>query len=325
VPQRPDLPTIREAHDRIRPHIHRTPVMTCATLDRLVGARLYFKCENLQKAGAFKSRGAANAVFSLGHQEASRGVVTHSSGNHAAALARAATARGIPAYIVMPSNSAGVKVAAVEGYGGRITFCEPTQDAREAAAAKLLAEAAATMIHPYDDDRIIAGQGTAVVELLEDVPHLDAVIAPVGGGGLLSGTLIAAKALKPDIRVLAGEPHKADDAYRSLQAGHRLPADRFDTIADGLRTSLGDKTFPIISEMVDGILLASEDGIVAAMRLIMERMKLVVETSAAVPLAALLENEHDLAGRAVGVILSGGNVDLAQLPFTSRESEVGTR
>lgn len=307
-----DLPAIRRAHDRIRPHIHHTPVFTCRALDEISGARLFFKCENLQKAGAFKSRGACNAVFSLTDDESLRGVVTHSSGNHAAALSRAAALRGIPAYIVMPDNAPAVKVEAVRHYGGRITFCEPTLAARESTAARVLEETGGAMIHPYNDDRIIAGQGTCALEFLEDAPDLDVLIAPVGGGGLLAGSAIAAKELKPDVVVAAGEPELAADARRSLQAGRIIPAGPTATIADGLKTSLGEKTFAVISRLVDRIELASEAGIVRATVLILTRMKLVVEPSAAVPLAAILEHPEPFAGKTVGVILSGGNLDPAR-------------
>jgi len=313
---RPDLAEIRVAHDRIRPHIHRTPVIMCAALDRLVGASLFFKCENLQKAGAFKSRGACNAVFSLSDETAQRGVVTHSSGNHAGALARAAALRGIAAHIVMPSNSRQIKVAAVREYGGQITLCPPTPAGREETAARIMEETGAVLIHPYDDERIIAGQATAAVELLEQVNDLDVIMAPVGGGGLLSGTLLAAASLRPEIKVLAAEPRLADDAYRSWRAGKFIPAGKSETIADGLRTSLGKLTFPIIMDLVDDILLASEEAIAEATRLILQRAKTVVEPSAAVPLAALLENDANLRGRRVGIILSGGNLDLDDLPWS---------
>ena len=310
MPTRPSLAEIRTAHDRIRPHIHRTPVITCAALDRLVGASLFFKCENLQKAGAFKSRGACNAVFSLSDETAQRGVVTHSSGNHAGALARAAALRGIDAHIVMPAKSRQIKIAAVREYGGQITCAGPTLAGREETAARIMEETGAVLIHPYDDERIIAGQATAAVELLEQVDDLDVIMAPVGGGGLLSGTLLAAKALRPEIRVLAAEPRLADDAYRSWRAGKFIPAGKSETIADGLRTSLGKLTFPIVMDLVDDILLASEEAIVEATRLILQRAKTVVEPSAAVPLAALFENDANLRGRRVGIILSGGNLDL---------------
>src|SRR6266508_285750 len=240
------LADIYEAAQRIKPYIHRTPVLTNESLNEKVGAKVFLKCENFQKVGAFKFRGACNAVFSLSEEEAACGVSTHSSGNHAQALALAARLRGIPAYIVMPNNAPAVKKAAVAGYGGQITFCEPTLEARETTLAKVVEETGATVIHPYNDERVIAGQGTATLELLEDVPDLDVVIAPVGGGGLLSGTSIAATELKPGIRVIAGEPEMADDAYRSLKAGERLPSVKPNTIADGLLTALGTITFPIV-------------------------------------------------------------------------------
>eukprot|EP00913_Durusdinium_trenchii_P028379 g26607.t1 len=286
------LNDIREAHVRIAPHIHRTPVMTCRSLDEIAGARLSFKCENLQKAGAFKSRGACNAVLLLSDELAARGVVTHSSGNHAAALARAAALRNIPAHIVMPENAPAIKIAAVKQYGGKITFCEPTLIAREETAARVQAETGATMIHPYDNDHIIAGQGTALVELLEEVPDLEFVVAPVGGGGLLAGTAIAAKALKGDVQVIAAEPAAADDAFRSKQAGRVIPVENPATIADGLRTSLCDRTFAAIAHHVDKILLAEESAIISAMRDVMERAKLVIEPSSAVPLAAIIANRN---------------------------------
>ena len=309
-----DIVSVREAHERIRPFIHRTPVITCRALDEISGARLYFKCENLQKAGAFKSRGACNAVFSLSVEEARRGVVTHSSGNHAAALSRAANLRDIPAHIVMPSNAPAVKVAAVKHYGGRITFCEPTLDARESTAEAVVCETGGTMIHPYNDARIIAGQGTAALELLEDVPDLDVVMTPVGGGGLLAGTAIAVNAISPQISVVAGEPQLADDAFRSLDVGEIIPVGQTATIADGLKTSLGELTFAVIRKLVDSIYLASESAIVNAMELILTRAKIVVEPSAAVPLAAILESPDEFAEKRVGIILSGGNLDLSQLP-----------
>ncbi|MEO1998231.1 MAG: pyridoxal-phosphate dependent enzyme [Planctomycetaceae bacterium] len=309
-----DLASIRAAHDRIRPHIHRTPVVTCGLLNERAGCPLYFKCENLQKAGAFKSRGAVNAVFSLDDKTAARGVVTHSSGNHASALARAAGLRGIPAHIVMPETSPRVKVAAVENYGGQITFCAPTLTARETTAQRLLEETGGTLIHPYDDWRIIAGQATAALEFLEDCPQIDTLMTPVGGGGLLAGTLLAASALRPDLQVLGGEPEQVDDAFRSVAARQRLPLESGTSIADGLLTSLGKLTFPIIEQSVEAILLASEASIVATLHLMMERMKLVIEPSAAVPLAALLASDLDVSGRKVGIILSGGNLDLSQIP-----------
>lgn len=311
----PTIADIRAAHERIRRYVHKTPVITCEAIDRQVGARLFFKCENLQKVGAFKARGACNAVFSLSDDEARRGVLTHSSGNHAAALARAAGLRGIPAYIVMPENSRRVKIAAVRTYGGQITLCAPTLESRETTAAHVQGETGAVMIHPYDDSRIIAGQGTAALELLEQLPDLDVVMAPVGGGGLLSGTLLAVKSLRPDVRVIAGEPALADDAYQGWKHGALIPARPPVTVADGLRTSLGELTFPIIMRHVDEILLASEAGIVAATRLLLERAKTVVEPSAAVPLTALMESGRDWSGRRIGIILSGGNLDLDDLPW----------
>jgi threonine dehydratase len=310
-----DLADLRTAHDRIRPFVHRTPVLTCSAIDALAGARVFFKCENFQKAGAFKARGATNAVLSLPADVAARGVATHSSGNHAAALALAAGRRGVPAYIVMPHTAPAVKRAAVEAYGGRITFCEPDQASREAAAAEVVRTTGATLVHPYNDERVIAGQGTAALELLEDVPDLDAVLTPVGGGGLLSGTAIAVRGLRPAARVIGCEPALADDAAQSLRENRIVPARPPVTVADGLRTALGDKTFPIIRELVEQIALAEEGEIVAAMRLVLERMKIVVEPSAAVPLAALLNRSLGLAGARVGVILSGGNVDVTRLPF----------
>jgi threonine dehydratase len=309
------LDDIQQAAERIRPFAHRTPAFTCESLDQRVGARVILKCENLQKVGAFKFRGACNAVFALSEAEAARGVVTHSSGNHAQALALAARVRGIPAYIVMPENAPQVKKDAVAGYGGQITFCKPTLEARESAMERIRLETGASVVHPYDNELVIAGQGTAALELLEDFPDLDAVIAPVGGGGLLSGTSIAAKALKPGIRVIAAEPEKADDAYRSLQAGRIVPSRNPNTIADGLLTSLGNLTFPIIQRNVERIVTVSERGIIEAMRFIWERAKLIIEPSAAVAVGALWEKKMDLSGAKVGVILSGGNVDLNRLPW----------
>lgn len=308
----PTLEDIRLAHQRIKPFIHRTPVLTCTALDRMIGARLFFKCENFQKVGAFKIRGASNALLLLSATEAANGVVTHSSGNHAAALSLAARNQGIPAYIVMPSNAPAVKIAAVKNYGGKITFCEPTLAARESTAAAIMAETGATLIHPFNDYRIIAGQGTATLELLEEVADLDVVLAPVGGGGLLSGTAITAKAIHSGIKVIGCEPKNANDAYLSVQAGHIIPPAHPVTIADGLRTSLGDKTFPIIRKYVDDIALATEDEIIAAMRYIFERMKIIVEPSSAVPLAALFSRPAWARGKNVGIIISGGNVDFSQ-------------
>ena len=311
----PDLPTIREAATRIAPWVHRTPVVTCRSLDALVGARLFFKCENLQRVGAFKLRGASNAVFSLDDAAAAHGVATHSSGNHAQALALAARNRGLAAHLVMPQGSPAVKCAAVEGYGGRITFCEPTLAARESTLQRVVAETGATFVHPYDDFRIIAGQGTAALELLEDVPDLEAVVVPVGGGGLAAGTCLAVHGLAPRAQIVAAEPRCADDAFRSLAEGRIVPSNDPRTVADGLRTSLGTRNFPILRTHLARVALASEETIVRAMRLLWERAKLVVEPSGAVPLAALLEDPGDLGGRRIGVVLSGGNVDLDRLPW----------
>jgi threonine dehydratase len=314
-----DLAAIRAAHTRIRPHIHRTPVLTSAQLDAASGATLFFKCENFQNAGAFKARGATNAVFALTGAEAAHGVATHSSGNHAAAVARAAQLRGIPAYIVMPANSSRAKVRAVEGYGGQITFCEPNTPAREAACARLMRETGAVLVHPFENEQVMAGQGTAALELLEEVPNLDVVMCPVGGGGLLSGTAIAAKTLRPGIRVVAAEPAGANDAAQSFRAGRRIVVEHPNTIADGLRTSIGEPNFALIRQYVDDVVTVSEEGIVAAMRRVWEILKIVIEPSAAVPLAAILERQVDVTGRRVGIIFSGGNVDLDALPWGGKK------
>jgi len=311
----PTLPATRPAAERIRPYAHRTPVLTCASLDERVGAQVFMKCENLQKVGAFKFRGACNAVFSLTDEEAARGVATHSSGNHAQALALAARIRGIPAYIVMPENAPAVKKAAVAGYGGQITFCEQTLQARESTLAQVVGETGATVVHPYNNFHVIAGQGTATLELLEEVPDLDVVIAPVGGGGLLSGTSIAAKGISPGIRVIAAEPEMADDAYCSLQAGHIIPSENPRTVADGLLTSLCDLTFSIIQENVEQIVTVSETAILESMKLIWERAKIIIEPSAAVPVGLMWGRKIDLSGLRVGAINSGGNVDLERLPW----------
>ena len=311
----PDLAAIVAARTRIAPHVHRTPVMTSRSLDDAAGARLYFKCENFQKVGAFKARGATNAVFSLSDDDARRGVVTHSSGNHGAALAYAAARRGIRAWVVMPDNAPKVKQANVRGFGATIRFCAPTPQARAAACDEVQRETGATLVHPFDDVRVIAGQGTAVLELLEDVPDLDVVIAPVGGGGLLSGTAIASRGTRAGLRVLGAEPANADDAKRSLASGRVEPVSSAVTIADGLRTPLSERTLAALRAHVEAIGLASEEGIVAAMRLTWEKMKIVIEPSCAVPLAAILERTLDVSGARVGVILSGGNVDLDRLPW----------
>lgn len=309
------LADIRRAAPRIAPLIHRTPVLTSERIDQIAGCRIFFKCENFQKAGAFKMRGAANAVLSLSEAERQRGVATHSSGNHGQALARAAQVVGCPAYIVMPTTAPAVKQRAVAGYGAEITFCEPTLAARETTLAEVVARTGATFVHPYNDERVIAGQGTAALELIEEIGPLDTVMTPVGGGGLLSGTALTTHGLLPAAQVVAGEPAGADDAYRSLRAGRIIPSEAPRTLADGLLTSLGDKTFPIIQEHVLRIITVSEAEIVTAMRLVWERMKIVIEPSCAVPLAALLKEKESFAAQRVGIILTGGNVDLEKLPF----------
>ncbi len=311
----PNFEAIRAAHRRIAPHIHRTPVVTSASLDEIAGARLFFKCENLQKTGSFKIRGATNAIFSLTDEEALHGVVAPSSGNHAAAMALAARWRGIPAYIVMPSNSSAAKMRAVESYGGKITLCEPNMASRESTCAEVMKKTGAHLVHPYDDARVIAGQGTAALELLEEVGDLDVVITPASGGGLLSGTAIAAKGMRPGIRLVGGEPRNADDAYRSLASGKIQAAAQSETMADGLRATLSPLTFSILQSMVDEISLVSEEEIVAAMLLLWERTKLVVEPSGAVAAAPALNRRIRADGKKVGIILSGGNLDLRKLPF----------
>jgi len=311
------LQLIREAHARIRDKITRTPVLTSEVLDAETGASLFFKCENLQKVGAFKARGATNAVFALPQDKARHGVVTHSSGNHAAALARAAQLRGIPAYIVMPTNVPQAKEASVRRLGAHVTFCEPTIAAREAAAAKLLEETGAELVHPYNDVRVMAGQGTAALELLEDVPDLDLILCPVGGGGLLSGTAVAARELRPGIRVIGVEPAGADDASRSFRAGHIVPNTSPQTIADGLRGMLGEQTFEVIRRSVDDIVTVSDEAIVRALRTLWETLKLVIEPSGAVPYAAVAERKVEVSGKRVGLILTGGNLDLDVLPWAT--------
>ncbi len=316
----PDWKTIVEAHDRIRPRIHRTPVLTSQSLNKMAGAELFFKCENLQKTGSFKIRGATNAVLSLSAEEAKRGVVTHSSGNHAAAVACAAAWRGIQAWIIMPKNAPALKCRAVESYGGRITFCEPNVTSRSETAARIQTDTGAVMVHPYDDDRIIAGQATAAKELLEDVANLDAVLAPVSGGGLLSGTCLGCRGQRSQVRVWGCEPARADDAYRSLKCGILQKLETSDTIADGLRASLAPRTFAILRQHVSGIVLVSEEEIVSAMKLVWERLKIVIEPSSAVALAPLLrtdglrelglESADQRTKPRIGVILSGGNVEL---------------
>jgi threonine dehydratase len=311
----PTIKEIREASHRIRPFIHRSPVFTCSAINRMSDAELFFKCENFQKVGAFKIRGATNAVFNLGNKEAMKGVATHSSGNHAAALALAARLRGIKAYVVMPDNAPPIKQTAVADYGAEIILCQPTLKAREERLAEVVDHTGAAFIHPYNDYRVIAGQGTAALELCEEIPNLDIMMTPVGGGGLLSGTAITVSAISPKTQIIAAEPERADDAYRSFHAGRIIPSVNPDTIADGLLTSLGSLTFPIIKHYVNDIVTVTEEAIVHAMRTIWERMKIIVEPSAAVPLGAILTKRIPVSGKRIGIILSGGNVDLANLPW----------
>ncbi|MFH5832906.1 pyridoxal-phosphate dependent enzyme [Halalkalibaculum sp. DA384] len=315
--QVPLLSDIRTAHKLVRTHVHNTPVLTSRSLNSAAGCRVFLKCENFQKVGAFKFRGASNAIFSLSDGEARQGVATHSSGNHAQAVALAAQMRGIPAYIVMPENAPRVKVNAVSGYGANITFCESTLQARERALDRVVKETGATFIHPYNDPRIIAGQGTAALELIEEQPDLDTILAPVGGGGLLSGTAIAASG-NPDLNVVGVEPEEADDAFRSFQSGRLIPIEHTETIADGLRTSLGDLTFACIQNHADEIVTVSETEIKNAMRFVMERLKIVIEASSAVPIAALMNGKVNGTIQNVGVIVSGGNVDFDRLPWNDK-------
>src|SRR3954463_2834800 len=312
------LETIRAAHERIRPYIHRTPVLTNSWLNDACGASLFFKCENFQKVGAFKARGATNAIFALNDETARFGVATHSSGNHGAAVARAAKLRGIPAHIVMPSNSAKMKIRAVEGYSAQVVFCEPTEESREIKCAEVISETGATLVHSFENNHVIAGQGTAAMELLEDIADLDVIMCPVGGGGLLSGTAIAAKSMRPQIKVIAVEPENADDAAQSFRAGRRLVTEKKFTIADGLRTNVGEPHFAMIRQSVDDIVTVSEQAIISAMRTIWETMKIVIEPSAAVPYAAIHEGKIDVSAANVGIILTGGNVDLDALPWSCR-------
>ncbi len=308
----PSLPDVEAAAARIAPWVHRTPVMCCAGLDEALGAKLFFKCENFQKTGAFKARGAANAVFSLSRQRADRGVATHSSGNHGAALAMAAARRGIPAWVVVPSDAPDFKRANVARYGATVVDCEPGLSNRESALAEVAAQTGATVVHPYDDAAVIAGQGTAAMELLEQAPGLDLLVAPVGGGGLISGCALVARAA--GVRVIAAEPAGADDAWQSFRTGRRVRLETTDTVADGLRASLGQRNWALMQALVEGVLRVDDAQIISAMRAVWERMKIVIEPSAAVPVAALLSGRLPVAGRSVGVILSGGNVDLERLP-----------
>ncbi|EJB08173.1 threonine dehydratase [Rhizobium leguminosarum bv. trifolii WSM597] len=313
-----DIPTISdvfEAHDRIRPFIHRTPIITSSYINSLAGAELFFKCENLQKAGAFKARGASNAVFGLSDEQAAKGVATHSSGNHGTCLSYAAGRRGIPCTVVMPRSAPQAKKDAVRGYGGTVVECETSTSSREAVFAEVVAKSGAEFVHPYNDARVIAGQATCSRELLEQVGNLDAVIAPIGGGGMVSGMCLTASNLAPHVKVYAAEPEQADDAYRSFKAGHIIADDAPNTVADGLKVPLKDLTWHFVKHNVSDILTASEEEIIEAMKLIWKKAKLVMEPSSAVPLAAILKNKSIFAGRRIGVIITGGNVDLDTLPW----------
>ena len=313
--QIPGLPDMQAARERIARHIHRTPIFTSRMLNELSGAELFFKCENFQKAGAFKARGAANAVFSLSDDEAARGVATHSSGNHGTCLSYAAGRRGIPCTVVMPRTAPQAKKDAVKGYGGRVVLCEPSTSSREAVFAQVVAETGAEFVHPYNDPRVIAGQATCSAELIEQVEGLDAVVAPIGGGGMISGTCLTLSNVAPAIKIYAAEPEQADDAYRSFKAGHIIADDAPNTVADGLKVPLKDLTWHFVRNHVTDVLTASEEEIVDAMKLTWKRLKIVMEPSSAVPLAAILKNRDAFAGKRVGVIITGGNVDLDKLPW----------
>ncbi len=311
----PTLDDMLAAHKRIKPYIHRTPVLTSRMLDEETGAQLFFKCENFQKAGAFKARGASNAVFGLSDEMLEKGVATHSSGNHALSLSYAAGRRGIPCTVVMPRTAPQAKKDAVIGYGGQIVECEPSTSSREATFAEVVKETGAEFVHPYNDPRVIAGQGTCSRELIEQVENLDAVIAPIGGGGMISGTCLTLSNLAPNVKIYAAEPEQADDAARSFRAGHIIADDAPETVADGLKVPLKDLTWHFVSNHVTDILTVSEQEIIDAMKLIWKRMKIVIEPSSAVPLAAILKNKETFAGKRVGVIITGGNVDLDKLPW----------
>ncbi|WP_228931396.1 beta-hydroxyaspartate dehydratase BhcB [Roseibium aggregatum] len=318
------IPTLEDmlvAHERIKPYIHRTPVLTSSFLNELTGAELFFKCENFQKAGAFKVRGASNAVFGLDEETAKAGVATHSSGNHALSLSYAAGRRGIPCHVVMPRTAPQAKKDAVRGYGGIITECEPSTSSREAVFAEVEARTGAEFVHPYNDPRVIAGQGTCSKELLEQTDGLDAVVAPIGGGGMVSGTCLTLSNLAPEVKIFAAEPEQADDAARSFRAGHIIADDAPETVADGLKVPLKELTWHFVSNHVTDILTASEQEIVDAMRLIWARMKIVMEPSSAVPLATILKNRDVFAGKRVGIIITGGNVDLGKLPWSILRSD----
>ncbi|MFJ7439677.1 beta-hydroxyaspartate dehydratase BhcB [Methylorubrum thiocyanatum] len=311
----PTLDDVLAARERIAPFIHRTPVLTSRVLDELSGAHLFFKCENLQKAGAFKARGASNAVFGLSDEQARKGVATHSSGNHGTCLSYAAGRRGIPCTVVMPRTAPQAKKDAVRGYGGRVVECEPSTTSREAVFAEVVAETGAEFVHPYNDPRVIAGQATCSAELIEQVDDLDAVVAPIGGGGMISGTCLTLSSLAPAVRIYAAEPEQADDAYRSFKAGHIIADDAPNTVVDGLKVPLKDLTWHFVSNSVSDIHTASESEIVDAMKLIWKRLKIVMEPSSAVALATVLKNPDTFAGKRVGVVITGGNVDLDKLPW----------
>ena len=309
------LKDIEAAHERIRPLIHRTPVFTNSSLNKLSGAELYFKCDNFQKAGSFKIRGATNTVEQLTIKELNRGVATTSSGNHGAALSMAVTRRGGKTKVVMPNNTPEIKVNNVERNGGEVVWCEPEQESRESVLKELIEKTGAVVVHPYNDERIMAGQGTCAKELLEDYPDLDTIVSPVSGGGLLSGTLLSSKALKANIQVFGAEPVEADDAYRSLKLGKIVPNETINTICDGLRAQIGTLTFPVIADLVDDIITVTEEEIIDSMRMIWERLKMIVEPSSSIALGAILKNKDKFNGKKVGLIISGGNVDLDHLPW----------
>ena len=317
------IPTYEDviaAHARIEPYIHRTPVLTSSYFNELTGAQLFFKCENFQKAGAFKVRGASNAVFGLDDEMAKKGVATHSSGNHALSLSYAAGRRGIPVTVVMPRTAPEAKKAAVRGYGGTVVECEPSTSSREAVFAEVVAASGAEFVHPYNDPRVIAGQATCSKELVEDIPDLDAVVAPIGGGGMISGSCLTLSNISPDTKIYAAEPLNADDAYRSFKAGHIIADDAPETVADGLKVPLKELTWHFVSNHVEDILLATEQEIIDAMYLTWQRMKIVIEPSCAVPLAVILKNRAVFEGKRVGVIITGGNVDLNKLPWMQDKS-----
>tara|TARA_B100000683_G_scaffold42719_1_gene38206 strand:+ start:1457 stop:2395 length:939 start_codon:yes stop_codon:yes gene_type:complete len=309
------LKDIELAHERIRPFIHRTPILTNSSINELVGANLFFKCENFQKAGSFKIRGATNTVELLSESELKRGVATTSSGNHGAALSMAVTRRGGETRVVMPTNTPKIKVNNVMRNGGEVVWCEPDQKFRESVLRDVVNETGATVVHPYNDERIMAGQGTCAKEMLEDIPTLDIIVSPVSGGGLLSGTLIASKNMKKSIEVFGAEPEEADDAFQSLKQGKIVPNKTINTVCDGLRAEIGSKTFPVIQDLVDGIETVSESDIVESLRMIWERMKIIVEPSCSISLAMVLKNSNLFKDKNVGLIMSGGNVDLNSLPW----------